>query len=209
MVCQHTDKYTKECLTKRRSLFAYFSKCSPSTQSSSIYDLCHECRRYWAEHQVSEQEATRSYVSYREAHDHDGPLSPMFILSASEVVQPACISAAGESCQVPQPSAGPSGLNMSGLQNLTPMLYGRANPDKRSSDTSVRTRWPNPRDLENSLAQQSRSQAGSGNGSDVSRLQTGRENRKEVIRNQSESALSNPKGVLLLSEDVESLPKWI
>ena len=85
MVCLHSDKYTKECLNKCGSLLSIFAKCRPRVQSSIQYDLCHECRRYWAEHDISEQEVTRSYVNYREAYGYDGPLSP-FILSASNIV---------------------------------------------------------------------------------------------------------------------------
>jgi len=198
MVCQHTDRYTKECLTKRSSLLRCLSKCNPRTQSSGVYDLCHECRRHWAEYQVSEQEATRSYASYREAHNHDGPLSPTFIFSADDVIQVGYIGAAGESSQVMQTFAGPSGVDMRGLQNLTPMLYGRLKPDKRSSDTSIRTQWLNQWDLKSDWVQQSRSQAGNEKGKG-----------KDLVRHQSKPAQSGPKGVLLLSEDEEGPPKWI
>jgi hypothetical protein len=198
MVCQHTDRYTKECLTKRGALLRCLSKCNPRTQSSSVYDLCYECRRCWAEHQVSEQEATRSYVIYREAHNYDGPLSPTFIFSANDVIQVGYIGAAGESSQVMQTSAGPSGVDMRSPQNLTPMLYGRLKPDKRSSDTSIRTQWFNQWDLESDWVQQSQSQAGNE-----------KRKGKDLVRHQSKPAQSGPKGVLLLSEDEEGPPKWI
>lgn len=194
MVCLHTDKYTKECLNKRGSLLGCFVKCSPRVQSSNQYDLCHECRRYWAEHNISELEATRSYVNYREAHDNTCPLSPTFILSVNDIVQQETISATGEFDQANQTYAGPSGINIGGLQNITPLLYGRANPERRSSDASVRTQWPNPSELGDGSAQDARPQKGK---------------RKEVIRDPIDAGPVSPKGVVLLSEDEESPPKWV
>lgn len=196
MVCLHTDKYTKECLNKRKSLLGCFVKCSPIVQSSSQYDLCHECRRHWAEHEISEQEATRSYVNYRQAHDHDGPLSPAFILSANDIVQQASIRAIGESGQAIQTSAGPSSVNTSALQNITPMLYGRPDPKRRLSDASVRTQWPRLCDLESDRVQGARSQKEKGKG-------------KEVVRNPTDVGSASLEGVLLLTEDDKGPPKWI
>lgn len=203
MVCQHTDKYTKECLSKRGSVLGYFSKCNLRTQSSAQYDLCHECRRYWADHQISEQEASRSYVSYRQAHNHDGPLSPTLILSVDDAVQAGSFRATGESGQAFQTSAEPWGIHIRQLQNMTPMLYGRPQSDKRSSDASVRTQWPSPPDLESDCVQTSPSQSQQGKGK-------GRKDvRSQGKTSQNKTVQSGAMGVLLLSEDEEGPPKWI
>jgi hypothetical protein len=196
-VCLHTDKYKKECIKKPGSLLSAFVKCSQTVQSSQQYDLCHECRRFWAKHDIREQEATRSYVNYRQAHDHDGPLSPTFMFYmfyADDPVQKRNIDATGESSQTIQNSAGPSAASKKVLQDITPMLYGRPNPERRSSDTSIRTRWPNLFDFRSESMRDACSEKGNG---------------KEVVRNRSNSGTSSPQGVVLLTEDEEGPPKRI
>lgn len=196
-VCLHTDRYKKECVNKPGSLLSAFIKCTQEVQSSLRYDLCHECRRYWAKHGIGEEEATRSYVNYRQAHNHDGPLSPTFMYSIFHVDDPnqkGNTGVIGESGQGMLNFTGSSGTKPNDLEAITPTLYHRPNHKRRSSDASVRTQWPNPSGFGNDLVQDGRPQKG---------------NEEEVKRNPINAGPAGPQGVVLLSEDEEGPPKWI
>jgi hypothetical protein len=76
-VCGHKATYTKVCKKKGKSVFNIFrSKCAPSKQGAMIYELCHDCRRFWQAYGVDEIEATERTSNYRVQHKYYGPLSP-------------------------------------------------------------------------------------------------------------------------------------
>lgn len=196
-VCLHIDRYKKECINKPGSLLGAFIKCTQEVRSSLQYDLCHECRRYWAKHGIAEDQAKRSYVNYRQAHNHDGSLSPTFMYSmfrADDPAQKGNTGAIGKSGQAMLNSAGPSGTNNNGLEDITAALYNRPNPERRSSEASIQTQWPNPSDLRSESVQDGKPERGKGG---------------EVIRNPVNAGEASPEGVVLLSEDDEGPPKWI
>jgi hypothetical protein len=136
-------------------------------------------------------------VNYRQAHNHDGPLSPTFMYSmfrADDLGQKRNTGVIDESGQAMLNSAWPFGTNNNDLEDLTPALYHKSNHKRQLSGTSVRTQWPNPSDFGTDSVQDGTPQKGT---------------REGVKQNPVNAGLASPQGVVLLSEDQEGPPKWI
>lgn len=75
-VCLHEHKYTAKCKKQTAPfILAQFLACKPSTDITFNYNICHDCRRTYANAGIDEQTAIERYVDFRKEHNYHAPLS--------------------------------------------------------------------------------------------------------------------------------------
>lgn len=83
-LCNHRMSHTQVCkrLLNPDSKFNVFrKKCLPVLNSTYHFELCHDCRRFWETHGVSEVEAVTRTRNYRLQTGDHSPVSFAWVLS--------------------------------------------------------------------------------------------------------------------------------
>jgi hypothetical protein len=77
-LCGHLTKDTELCKEKTgRSAFKiFYPKCTPTTNRTFLYEICHGCRKYWQAYGIDEVQATEHTQACRGQHGYIGLVSP-------------------------------------------------------------------------------------------------------------------------------------
>lgn len=78
-ICGHIASHTSLCAQKRpQSIFNILRpKCTPTTERTTYWELCSDCRRFWQKHGIKESDAIERTRTYRVKHGISGSVSPL------------------------------------------------------------------------------------------------------------------------------------
>jgi hypothetical protein len=84
MICGHAYSYTKPCKqqTGNKFLNLFRTACRKRHEVHNYWEICADCRCTWRVHEISEIEAEKKYLAYRQEHKgYHGTLTPYVPLS--------------------------------------------------------------------------------------------------------------------------------